>query len=710
MATLPIRSAAHSGAPGTHPGARGVTPRALIIACLLLPLNAYWVIQMEVVRYQGHPTTVSLFFNSIFILTVFLLVNELLRRISARVALHRNEILVIYVMVTVASALAGHDLVQVVAPQVITPFYLASPENKWEELFFRYIPAHLSIRDPRIYEPAFEGYTTFFTKERMLAWAAPACSWAIFLFVLSTVMLAINAILRRRWMDLEKLNYPITHLPLDLSLPGLPLFRNWLMWLGFGLAALVDINNGLHELLPSWPLIKVRVVHYDQYMRTLFVGYPWRALAGTRISFYPFAIGIGLLLPLDLAFSCWFFYMFWKAQRLVSLLLGLDKIPGFPYVEEQSSAAYLGLTAFALWMARHYLKEVWATLMQPRASISVSEAASENTEDALAYAQEDMASAQPCSAEADLVLTPSPVAISSGPPHSARDRDEPLSYSVAIWIIAGGFVFLIAFARALGMWAWLAVLFFLLYFGISLAVTRVRAELGPPAHDLHRGGPDLILTNIFGTNRAILDAQQLTALKLCFWFNRAYRAHPMPIQLEAFKIAQAAGIRQSAMAGALTLATFVGVFAAWIVQIHLFYSYGMAARAGGTSRYFGQEPFNELASWLNAPFPTRWPRLGAYAVGFFFTWLLMTLRVNFIWWPFHPVGYAISSSWSMNCLWLPILIAWLIKTVILHYFGFKTFERAIPFALGLIMGEFVIGSLWTIIGIVLQINTYAFWV
>ena len=60
---------------------------------------------MEVVRYQGHPTTVSLFYNSVFILLVFLLVNHLLAKVFPRCALHRNEMLVIYLMVTIASAL-----------------------------------------------------------------------------------------------------------------------------------------------------------------------------------------------------------------------------------------------------------------------------------------------------------------------------------------------------------------------------------------------------------------------------------------------------------------------------------------------------------------------------------------------------------------------------------------------------------------------------
>ncbi len=60
--------------------------------------------------------------------------------------------------------------------------------------------------------------------------------------------------------------------------------------------------------------------------------------------------------------------------------------------------------------------------------------------------------------------------------------------------------------------------------------------------------------------------------------------------------------------------------------------------------------------------------------------------------------------------WLSILIGWACQTVLMRYGGHRAFQRAIPFALGLVLGEFVIGSLWTIIGIALQINTYSFWV
>lgn len=638
--------------------APALTVRAVTIACLLLPLNAYWITQMAVVRYQGHPTTVSLFFNAVFILFVLRVLNDGVRRLSPRLALQRGELLVIYAMVTLASALCGHDLVQVVAPQIIMPYWLATAENQWEPLFFEHLPAHLTISDPRIYRPAFEGGASLYTRARLLAWLPPVASWGGFLALLTTMMLAMNALLRRRWMDQEKLNYPITHMPLELTTPDAGLLRNRMMWIGFALAAGVDLINGFHELWPVWPLIKVRVVHFDAFMRSLLVGYPWAALRGTRMALYPFAIGLGMLLPLDLAFSCWAFYLLWKLQALASAMLGLNRLPGFPYVAEQSSAAYLGLAGFALWIGRGHFAELFRGLLRGR----------------------------------------------------SEDAGEPMSYQLALIVLALGAALLSLFAAALGMWAWLAVIFFVLYFGLSLAVTRIRAELGPPAHDLHRGGPDLILTNILGTDPTVLPTRQLTALSLCFWFNRAYRAHPMPVQLEAFRIAESTGIRQSHMAIALTIAAFVGVFSAFWAQLHCYYAYGIAAKMSGVATTFGREPFGRLQSWLSYPHGTDWPRVIAYAVGLGLTWLLMFARINFGSWPMHPVGYAISGSWSMNCLWLPIFIAWLAKLLITRYGGHRAFMRAIPFALGMVLGEFIIGSLWCILGVALGISTYSFWV
>jgi len=651
------RAASHSHT--ADPRANGFTTRAALLGVALIPINAYWVTMMEVVRYEGHPTTVSLFFNTVFLLALLTGLNGLVGRLHRRAALHRNELLVIYCMLCIASAVVGHDMIQVVAPQAICPFEFATPENKWADLFHKYLPPFLMVSDPKIYRPAFEGGTSLYRLDRLAAWASPALHWCAFLFVLTLVMLGFNALLRRRWMDRERLTYPITHLPIEMTAPGAALWKNPWMWLGFVLPAFITTVNNLHNLCPAVPVIKVRVVHYDAYMWSVFQGFPWGALAGTRISFYPFAIGMGMLLPLDLAFSCWFFYLFWAAQKLISALFGLTKIPAFPYVTEQSAAGYLALASFALYMAKDHLAEIWRALR------------------------------------------------GLGRPD---DEGEPMRYRTAWWLIAAGLLFLLAFSLRMGMWLAIAVVVFFIYFMYSLTVTRVRAELGPPAHDLHMAGPDQILTNLFGSDGRLLPPRQLTVLKLYFWFNRAYRAHPMPIQLESFKIAQYTGIPMAAMSQALVLAAGVGVLAAYWSQVHVYYAYGISAKMSFLARIFGTEPYNQLAAWLLNGQPPNYGKMGAYVAGFLFTLALMALRVRHVWWPFHPVGYAISSSWSMNCLWLPIFIAWLAKWVLLRYFGFKAFRKAIPFALGLILGEFLVGGAWLLAGWLLNFNAYAFWV
>src|SRR3954449_8871143 len=71
---------------------KAVTWRSVLLCLLLLPINAYWVVQMEVVRYSAHPTTISLFFNAIFILLCLTVLNRLVWKVAPRAALQRGEL------------------------------------------------------------------------------------------------------------------------------------------------------------------------------------------------------------------------------------------------------------------------------------------------------------------------------------------------------------------------------------------------------------------------------------------------------------------------------------------------------------------------------------------------------------------------------------------------------------------------------------------
>ena len=61
-------------------------------------------------------------------------------------------------------------------------------------------------------------------------------------------------------------------------------------------------------------------------------------------------------------------------------------------------------------------------------------------------------------------------------------------------------------------------------------------------------------------------------------------------------------------------------------------------------------------------------------------------------------------------VWLPILIAWLLKVLVLRYGGLRTHANLIPFMCGLILGEFVVGSFWSSLSVILERPMYTFWI
>src|ERR687897_305522 len=91
-AERPAPSAERAAPPVAAP-LRAVTWRSLLLGLFLIPINAYWLVQMERVRYSAHPTTISLFFNVVFILLVVTLINAGVSRRWPRRALERGELL-----------------------------------------------------------------------------------------------------------------------------------------------------------------------------------------------------------------------------------------------------------------------------------------------------------------------------------------------------------------------------------------------------------------------------------------------------------------------------------------------------------------------------------------------------------------------------------------------------------------------------------------
>jgi hypothetical protein len=626
-----------------------------------MPVNAYWIMQMELIRYSGHPTTISVFFNVVFALVVLTILNGGVRRLNPKWALSQGELLTVYIMLSIASALCGHDFLEILCSYVGHLYRYARPENHWAELIFPFVPKLLVVSDTRTLDGLYLGQSSLYQAHFLRVWAVPVLTWSAFVTLLVFMMLCINVIVRKRWTAEERLTYPLVLLPLEMTDERRGLYRSRLFWIGFAIAGGIDLMSGLNFWYPSIPAFNVRV----QTLSNVFTDKPWNGMQPFQLSFYPFVIGLGILLPVDLLFSCWFFYFFWKAQRVMSIAMAWDAVPDFPFVNEQSFAGYIGLAAFALWSGRHYFAATF------RRALGHAPTPDDYVED---------------------------------------DTGEPWSYRVAYLGLCGGAVVLFAFCVACGMSPAIAVAFFFIYFLLSLAVTRIRAELGPPAHDLHNGGPEMFLVNAFGARD--LGPRNLTMFSMFFFFNRAYRAHPMPFQLEGLKIAERVRMDMRRLSWAMMLAAAWGCICAFWAFLHIGYTLGAgtAKVVGPVTWAFGPEPWNRLQGWLQNPEKPNFPAVIAMAAGFSFTVLLMALRMRFHWWPFHPVGYAVSSSWSLNIIWLPLLIAWAVKLLMMRYGGLKLYRDSLPFFLGLILGEFVVGSLWTLIGIFMGIPSYGFWV
>ena len=95
------------------PGANAITLRSVVLGLLLIPVNAWWMMQVEHIRYSDNVTTSALFFNCIALLLILVGWSAVMRRVAPWLALGRGEMLTVYAMVVLASNLAGHDQMQI---------------------------------------------------------------------------------------------------------------------------------------------------------------------------------------------------------------------------------------------------------------------------------------------------------------------------------------------------------------------------------------------------------------------------------------------------------------------------------------------------------------------------------------------------------------------------------------------------------------------
>ena len=255
-----------------------------------------------------------------------------------------------------------------------------------------------------------------------------------------------------------------------------------------------------------------------------------------------------------------------------------------------------------------------------------------------------------------------------------------------------------------GSWG-LPVAFLAVYMLLMVTLSRIRAETAVLSSELVWINPQSVLTGVLGTSS--MTHADLAHTATLSWFNSDYRAAPMPHQLEGFVGLRRAGGSLRPLVWAIMLAALVAMAAALLWDLQLYYVNGAeTGNVNGWRISKGMAPWTDLHNALVGPKPALPGVGGGMATGIGVTLLLSVLRARFVGFPLNPAGYALNMSFANDFFWCDMLAAWAIKSLVLRYGGVQTYRAALPFFLGLILGDYVTGAVWSLIGTAFHFNLF----
>ncbi|GIV01589.1 MAG: hypothetical protein KatS3mg015_0419 [Fimbriimonadales bacterium] len=622
-----------------------MTRRAVVFGVLLALPVCFWN------SWQPTGTIYSLLFSTMAALIVLVMINKALLRWAPALAFETRELVVIYAFVSVASAVSGEwTFLNMQYVHVFAGFPNLDPRH--ESVFLKHLPEIFYFHDTeavRDYVSGGRGYLYFLS--RMDLWLPKLLAWTALYTLITVSLLCINSLMRDAWLRRERLSFPLIQFPVAMmeERGNGPMWRNRLMLVSFLVMFSIDILNGLHYLYPNLPHIPLKD-YVD--LRYALPERPFLAMGFTPISVYPFLIALALLVPADLLFSVVFFFLVRKLILIGMSFYGYQGgsfaggflTPEAPYFTEQTWGALLGLFVSTLWFARNHLKSVARAIWS-----------GEDSDDG-----------------------------------GIRHRTAV----ILLFLCVSGVVAVLVYA---GLHPLLAIPYFLAFLAFSFVLTRIRAQLGPPTHEFAFLGPNQLLFNFYGTKT--LSERTAAFLGTVFLgINRLSRSHPMPVQLEAMKMAEDQRVRQGPlfwlMAFALVFGLFVG--AMWTVQR----GYVRGAEPGWA------DPSAVVTAVVDQRHGPSVKGILAVAAGALLVAALDFIRFRVPGFWLHPVGYALSMNFGVDYYWFCLILALLLKVGVQRYFGLKGFRQLRFAAFGVLLGEFAAEAIWATIAMATRQSTY----
>jgi len=579
--------------------------------------------------------------------------NGAIKLVRRRAALRQPELLLIWCMLIVGCVVPS-NLMRFWFPVMAAPPYLARrPDIGWRDTALKEAPAGLLLtKDPASLaaERYFEGWPAGEGRVPWRLWLVPMGHWAVLMafFFLATFFLC--AMLRRQWVDRERLQFPLARVPMEFTegsggrdlLPAL--FSNGAFLMGLGGAALVWLLRAAPALAGADRIWHMRVPFQDVLQDT-----PLAQLYLVNFNFNWVALGLAYLVPGDVSMSVWFFFLFGRLELLTSSWLGSPLHYGgssSPLMRWQRPGAYVAFTIGSLYLARHHLWDVLRRAFFRRSG--------------------------------------------------AEDSAEPVAYSLAFW----GFV-----VCSLGAVGWLvyygvgptlAVLVFLLLMCTQFVHARVVAQSG-----LYRTAPldrapalldSLTMGRLFTPRAAIVTNMQYTSM---IGGNNSMLG---PAAIHAFRISEVFGRRRRRLLLPILIVALTAAMAAssWTC-LHQAYS---GAALNYSNRWAvvsnPRNSFDMAHLMIRQPGQALNPQWLPFGLGMVLTGFVMFMRARFFWWPVHAIGLLALSDYGMDRMWFSFLLGWLVKAAILKFGTGRMLRQARFFFIGFIIGECSFYGAWSL--------------
>jgi hypothetical protein len=578
----------------------------------------------------------------LFLLTF--LINPLLKLVHPPLGLRRGELLVIYIMMVMASPIPTLFAARFLRT-ITHPFYFATVENEWSEWILPYIPDWMMPHNPRVAELFFEGGA----QGESVPWDAllpVLIAWMPFIWAIFLLMITTMILLRKQWVDHERLIYPLMQVPLAMTQEGqaherlAPFFKNPVMWAGFALPAVWGTLHGLYNYFPAIVPVARGV---DPMAATLSI-FPNMVDLVVLLRFN--ILGFFYFLKTDIAFSLWFFNLLSYAVRGIFANLGIvgPDVVGAGHavrhavLAHQAMGAMLVLFGASLWMARGHLRAALRRAFW-----------------------------------------------GDGP---ADDADEILSYRAAFVLLGISSLVIVGWLSLAGLPLWYGLLLLLLAVTIIAGYARVVAEGG-----LSDGSPPVVPAGILvsAVGSSAIGAPGLVVLATAaFWTTG--RNFVMVSCANSLRLGEELPGSRRPLFWVMLLALAVALGGALWTVVTLSHAYGAI-----NLWLWGGEGFGYAERLLRSPTEANgwsWLHTG---IGATIMLGLMVARWFYLWWPLHPLGYAIGPIWIMDHLWFNMLLAWLIKIGVLKYGGVRLYLKTRPFFFGLILGYYTPGGVYLVI-------------